>query len=84
MHNNLSVYSLNSRAGRNWKRIGFTMKWEGNGVLECLAGRFWNFEVWVEFGKDDSYTKKLSTHTGNRVTTCTVVFGYDFGLLHGV
>ena len=45
MHNNLGVYSLNSRAEENVERIGFWVKWEGNGVLESLAGRFWNFGV---------------------------------------
>ena len=51
VHNNLSVYSLNSRAGRIWKRIGFAMDCEGNGILGSLAGRFWKFEVWADFGK---------------------------------
>ena len=51
MHNNLSVYSLNSRAGRIGERIGLTMVCEGNGFLESLAGRVWNFEVWADFGE---------------------------------
>ena len=51
MHNNLSVYSLNSRGEENGNigdlgRKGF---WRG------LDGRFW---------EGDSYTKELSTHTG--------------------
>ena len=36
---------------------------------------------------NDSYTKKLSTHTGNQVTTYTECFGSDFkslGVVGGV
>ena len=35
------------------------------------------------FGSD-SYTKKLSTHTGNRVTRLSVGLKSDFGFLGGV
>ena len=51
MHNNLGVYSLNSRAEGNEKRIGFAMVCEENGFLERFCREFWNFGVWVEFGK---------------------------------
>ena len=51
MHNNLSVYSLNSRAGKIWERMGFTMDCEGNGVLERFCREVWNFKVWADFGR---------------------------------
>ena len=45
----MCMYSLNSRAEWIWERIELTMECEGNGVLEELTGRIWEFGGLGEF-----------------------------------
>ena len=63
----LCVYSLNSRLREMWKRIGFTMICEEKGIFREFSRKFWDFEVWADFGrrligKEAEYTYRKLGH----------------------
>ena len=57
MHNNLSVYSLNSRAEKIWEGIEFRVKAKEVGFLGGLAGRFGRRLI----GKGAEYTPEIGS-----------------------